>query len=208
MTPTPVRLIVLSVLGWPLFAGGGEQTISVRFYDYAQVPAPVLAKAQAQVGWIFENAGVRIRFVDCSQSAAGPGKQPRCAALKGPAQVTLMIKPKSMGPSWSRSEAELGSALLSDTEEFASYAYVFFDRVEKRAKLNGCSLPAVLATAMAHEIGHLLLGVGEHSSTGIMRGVWKRKHLKLAETGALHFTPRQAKKLRTRVEQRVLMAAR
>jgi hypothetical protein len=31
--------------------------------------------------------------------------------------------------------------------------------------------------AMAHEIGHLLLGTSAHASTGLMRAIWSRDEL-------------------------------
>ena len=54
----------------------------------------------------------------------------------------------------------------------ARRAYVFYERslsLETTTK----SLPAiVLATVLAHEIGHLLLPEGSHSQDGLMRAKW------------------------------------
>ena len=56
----------------------------------------------------------------------------------------------------------------------------------------------VLAHAMAHEIGHLLLPYG-HSATGLMRAEWDRKDLRLAVHGRLNFTAEQATLIRIRL---------
>ena len=84
-------------------------------------------------------------------------------------------------------------------------AYVFYSRVERVAwtHLNMSHDAArrdlysivVLAHAMAHEIGHLLLPYG-HSPTGLMRADWNAKDLDLALDGRLNFTSAQAELIR------------
>ena len=54
---------------------------------------------------------------------------------------------------------------------------------------------------MAHEIGHLLLGVG-HSPTGIMRAKLNRWDLLQAGRGQLKFTPEQSLLIRDEVAAR------
>ena len=46
----------------------------------------------------------------------------------------------------------------------------------------------VLGIVMAHEIGHLLLGFGAHSSAGIMSGRWGKFEMDLVAAGLLGFT--------------------
>jgi hypothetical protein len=53
---------------------------------------------------------------------------------------------------------------------------------------------------MAHELGHLLLGINAHSSTGIMRPVWNDDDIVAASKGNLYFTQAQGQILRTRLE--------
>ncbi len=48
---------------------------------------------------------------------------------------------------------------------------------------------------MAHEIGHLLLGVTSHSREGIMSIPWDAKKLQQVDLGRLGFTKEQASKL-------------
>ena len=56
----------------------------------------------------------------------------------------------------------------------------------------------VLAHAMAHEIGHLLLPYG-HAATGLMRADWDAKDMRLAVHGRLNFTSEQAELIQTRL---------
>jgi hypothetical protein len=91
-------------------------------------------------------------------------------------------------------------------------AYIFYDRVERVAQthLNASREPGtddmyaviVLAHAMAHEMGHLLLPYG-HSSTGLMRADWNAKDLRLAEDGRLNFTSEQAELIRGQLLARI-----
>ena len=53
----------------------------------------------------------------------------------------------------------------------------------------------VLAHAMAHEVGHLLLPHG-HSDTGLMRADWDADDLWSAANGELNFTAGQAESIR------------
>ena len=59
---------------------------------------------------------------------------------------------------------------------------------------------------MAHEIGHLLLGVNAHQPYGIMRSAWKIGDFRAAERGELLFSEEQASKIRAEVARRVTAA--
>jgi hypothetical protein len=54
---------------------------------------------------------------------------------------------------------------------------IFYDRIERleeRALTADATAPQILGHAMAHEIGHLLLGSTKHSAAGIMKGHWEQ----------------------------------
>jgi hypothetical protein len=94
---------------------------------------------------------------------------------------------------------------IGTSEHRGRLAYVFYNRVEYIARTHlNVSHDAerkdlysivVLAHAMAHEIGHLLLPYG-HSPTGLMRADWNAKDLDLALDGRLNFTSAQAELIR------------
>jgi hypothetical protein len=85
---------------------------------------------------------------------------------------------------------------------YSSLSSVFYERVKELVKLRGSTRAALLGNIMAHEIGHLLLGIGSHSSRGIMRFPWKRREVELADKGWLRFTPQQAERIRAQVRAR------
>jgi hypothetical protein len=51
------------------------------------------------------------------------------------------------------------------------------------------STEQVLACAIAHELGHLLLPVRGHSADGLMRACWSRDEFQRAAQGQLKFLP-------------------
>jgi hypothetical protein len=59
----------------------------------------------------------------------------------------------------------------------------------------------ILGHAIAHEIGHVLLGSSEHSSSGLMRAQWNQANWHLASAGLLTFLPEQTERMREEVSR-------
>jgi hypothetical protein len=76
-------------------------------------------------------------------------------------------------------------------------------RIREEAAEYGVQPNEVLGPAIAHEIGHLLLGQQGHSPTGIMRARWRREDYGTAPLGAFKFNPKQAVQIRAEVGRRV-----
>jgi hypothetical protein len=72
----------------------------------------------------------------------------------------------------------------------------FYQRITEWASGAEFSAYQVLSHAMAHEIGHLLLGPNSHSRNGIMRAQWNRDDLRVIARASLRFTPEQTERLR------------
>ena len=77
--------------------------------------------------------------------------------------------------------------------------WLFYDQILHVARGYHEPLEDILALAMAHEIGHLLLPYPGHSSTGVMVGDWDREGLRAIAGGSLQFTPAQASAMRTKI---------
>jgi hypothetical protein len=76
---------------------------------------------------------------------------------------------------------------------------IFYDRIERlemRPISGGATVSQILGYAMAHEIGHVLLGSTEHSADGIMRGPWKQPEFERRAKGWLQFTTQQSAAMR------------
>jgi hypothetical protein len=68
----------------------------------------------------------------------------------------------------------------------------------------GASPGMILGLAATHELGHLLMGSGEHSPSGLMRARWGSKDLGRAARGELQFTHDQIMKLRAGALARIV----
>lgn len=177
--------------------------INVRVLNYAQVSQNELARAAKEATKIFREAAVEMAWLDCPTSHAEEERYPACGQLSGPTAVNVRILPASMAARLKLPAESLGYALPSPKVANASDAWVFYNRVEKLAESKDASRAQILGHAMAHEIGHLLLGPDRHSARGIMRAEWHREELQCAAQGQLLFSARQHKLIRAEVLARM-----
>jgi len=176
--------------------------IIARVYNYAVVSRGTLLGAERESSRIFREAGVEVAWLDCPTSYAQEEKYPACAAPLGAMAVDLRVVPASMTERFRSNGEEAGMALPSSRTGGASAAWVFYQRVEDLAESQVATPSQILGHAIAHEIGHLLLGPKSHSRTGIMRGNWDRRYLQEASQGQLLFTRDQAGRIRAEVSNR------
>ena len=160
-------------------------------------------RAERQATGFFRKAGIETEWADCPLSVAELGMYPRCEALSGPAVITVRILPQSMAQPYGRFSNGPGFALLSDRGRFATEAYILYHQVSESAGKAGCSVCALLALSMAHEIGHLLLGKMGHSSDGIMKATWGQADARQVEAGEMKFTASQARSMQFQVLRRM-----
>jgi hypothetical protein len=119
-----------------------------------------------------------------------------------PATLVVRILPRSKAEGLKQPAAALGFAMLSNSGELAHYSSVFYHRVDKLSGIWTSSRPVVLGHVIAHEVGHLLLGEGGHSRTGLMTADWNRAELERINQRAFTFTSQQAKEIRARSLER------
>jgi hypothetical protein len=91
---------------------------------------------------------------------------------------------------------------LYPSDGFAGVANVFSHSTEEFAKRATPSYQVILAHVMAHELGHLLLGVGSHSAAGIMHVPWTKKELERMAQGSMLFSSREADRIRQQIRAR------
>jgi hypothetical protein len=91
----------------------------------------------------------------------------------------------------------MGTA-IGEIHETGGSAFVFYDRVLTSAHDREQDVARVLAYAMAHEMGHLLLPPPAHSPVGIMRSEWDSDDLRHIASGSLQFTALQANAIRAK----------
>jgi hypothetical protein len=175
--------------------------LRVRVCNYAAVPAKTVASAELLTTEIFQAAGVKTVWVHDSEIDGVPIRAESPRSEPAP-DIDLRILTAPMGSQLGFAQEKLGFALECASGEGACYASVFYQRVEKLAGQAAASLPRVLACVFAHEIGHLLLGVGSHSKRGIMRAEWNPADFNSADLRGLLFTPSQVKLIQANVRER------
>jgi hypothetical protein len=187
-----------------LFLAGTAEpnlTIAVRVYNLAHVSAPTLAQAEKVATRIFREVGIDTVWLECPPSASDVQRFAGCQPNLGPMYLNLRLIPRfdSVGAGFRRTD--LGFA--SPSKEEGVYASIFYHRVQQIARTGPASEPQILGHAIAHEIGHLLLGSNSHSSTGIMRAQWRRDDLRRATVQLLRFTQEERERMRADVSARL-----
>jgi hypothetical protein len=176
--------------------------ILLQVPDPVSVPLHVVTLAKTEMTRIYAEAGVTVTWTDLA-SLTEQGGTASSLEQAGPV-LTLVVLSRELSERFPVATDALGAAATSPGRR-GRIAYVFYDRVERIAPayLNMARRPGhddidrivVLAHAMAHEIGHLLLPHG-HSESGLMRADWTAMDLRDAKAGDLNFSSEQAASIR------------
>jgi hypothetical protein len=160
--------------------------VVVQLANVVNVPASLVQPAQMEVTRLYREIGVDVQWT------AGDD-EPRGDRLK----VRVVLLAYESGALHHRAMTVMGAAVR--TAEDTPVAYVFYRRVEAEAARYSVAPAAVLACAIAHELGHLLLPDGTnggHSRTGLMRAAWDRHDFDRSQQGLLRFSADQAARIR------------
>ena len=180
-------------------------TIVLEVRDRARIPTHIVTRAKAEMTRIYRDACVNIMWSDRAPGVGQPHPLPSPGATDP--GFALVVLPRQTADQLLVATEALGAA-AGTREERGRMAYVFYDRVERVARTHlhtgrrtgtyDLDDIVVLAHAMAHEIGHLLLPYG-HSATGLMRANWDDADLRRALRRQLNFTAQQAESIRARL---------
>jgi hypothetical protein len=167
--------------------------IVLRVRDTARVPEDVLTNAQGDVTRIYREAGVEILWPR-AESLSAESNAVRRAALT----VAILTQDKAEQIGSGGADSRVGFAART-ADGKGQLVYVIYDRVQLLTGGNGLRRARMLAIAIAHEIGHLLLPDKGHSLTGLMRAYWTHADLRLVQRELIFFTPGQSRLLRNRI---------
>jgi hypothetical protein len=183
----------------PEHAPGSEPALflTLLVYNYADVPVKALKEANREVRRIFRQAGVKAIWLDC---IAADSKGAACVQ-DPPGSLMIRIIPRT---STIDTGHLFGLAFVAN-EGFSKYATIFFGELRARAKGDEIFQGRILGYAIAHEVGHLLLGRQRHAPTGIMMSGWTTKALRSDVKQFFLFTNREAKQLRANVRARLAL---
>ena len=167
-------------------AVGTALTVRVQVTDYANLSRKELA-----------TAAYRMAGLDMIWSSAPVESEASDNTVPPSINVRVVIVPRNMTEKKCRAEglsdSVMGVAISGATEARGRIAYIFYDRIERIAVSQHMPVARGLGHVMAHEVGHLLIGVNSHSDQGLMRPNWNP-----GESRVQTFTASQVQQIRSR----------
>jgi len=192
-----VGLVAITGFAFPATALADDAdtrpTVTVLVYNHTQASGVILA-AEREAERILDEAGVRPVWLDCLDRNSAADPQGLCGKAREPADVVLRLLP---GPTPHGFQDTLFGITFLPT-----LASVYYEYAVGLAK-NDKEVPTILGCAIAHELGHLLLGPKSHSGGGIMHGEWGPREFRLALMGGLLFTSQQSKVIQAETRRRM-----
>jgi hypothetical protein len=187
----------------------GRPNLQVSVFNRAEVPEDKLMQAEARAEKIMSRAGIDLTWLNCPVSASGTARLPAptisesCRAIHYPAHVaiTILERPRNA------SADTFGHAFLNE-QGSGSYIDVYYERVSALRSESTIAPAEVLGCVIAHEIGHLELGLDSHSKSGLMRAHWDSQSLFDAAKGQLLFSPSQVICMQTTLASKPTPASR
>jgi hypothetical protein len=164
-------VVFLALRGSPTVQAAPPRRI-VRVYDAVGASAGERRSAEAQAAAVLKDAGIAVVWREC------PSELDDCAAPLEATEVMVRLvnSPRRMLAADDLADS-LGYSLVDVKEGRGWLATIFVDRIDRVARGANASSTRLFGRAMAHEIGHLLLGVPTHADHGLMRGRWTAAQL-------------------------------
>ena len=168
-------------------------TITIHAYNYAAVSEKTLARAKEEAERIFRCAGLTALWVGHPVEDGDQGRPGGPTARWDGTHFVLRLLTQSRE---GLAKYAMGEALS------LRIVNVFMNRVAEHLRVGELSAGQVLGHAVAHEIGHHLLGDNSHAPRGIMVANWSKQHLRQMSKGDLLFIQQEVKRIQAEVRQR------
>jgi len=180
-----------------------DSKIQVFVYNYAGVSSETLARAEREAARIYDRTGIETEWLECPLTPDEAPQYPACQLPVSSAPLAIRLLSRSMSERIGLSQATFGSALLPEDGGYGMIAQACAHCAEDLAQRHTAAYAVILGYVMAHELGHLLLGVGSHAPTGLMHVPWYKKELDSIAEGSLLFTPPEGARMRRQVLARL-----
>jgi hypothetical protein len=179
-------------------AGQHGFRITVLVANRASVPAATIAKMQSEAGWVLSKAGISTTWIGCPFSTEPAEANSPCVGRLGGTRFLVRLTRDHVTHHGSIWDTTMGFAHI--TPNGGSYATVLMDPVEELTREQQLvSQAQILGHAVAHEIGHLVMGLNSHSPRGLMRAGWKANDLRDMAERHLLFSKREGERMRIRI---------
>ncbi len=184
-------ITILFVLASAPASLGQKLEVNVLVFSDVPISGDLLARAEKRAQAIFSYAGLTITWFDCTHPD-DRDNDPICFNNLH----DLMLKLTSHS---SKARIDAGGVAFLGPGGTGRYADVFWNRVKEIGENSSVSLDHILGSVMAHEMGHLLLGMSSHSINGLMCAHWGSAELHHIEREDFYFLPQEAKRMRSRI---------
>jgi hypothetical protein len=174
--------------------------VTLRVVNEAGVDQRTLIRAGDEAAAILRRSEVELVWLSCEAGWADPTSTDPCRRQTGPVEFWFFIvrrKPRA------KSDEMVG---FTDWDEISNKGlagayYPAAVELARRYRID-CDAYQILGAAIAHEVGHLLLGANAHSSLGLMQAFWGPAQVKRISTGSLNFTSDQSKQIQNAIRIR------
>jgi hypothetical protein len=177
-------------------APSSEALVTVRTYNYAALSIGQLAAAKSEARHIFRTAGISVEWIDCRVRGGDEGAACTEPLLAG---RDLMLRLVDRIPAEGERIVALGESMLDRERRGGVLMTIDVSPVRSVAARAFTSISTLLGRAVAHEIGHLLLGSAEHPRLGLMRALWSHDELRGLKPAHWGFSAREAAQMRQTV---------
>jgi hypothetical protein len=169
-------------LGWSPSAPNLH--VLVRVHDSASVDEKTRDSALGVAEEILSAAGITVSWHRCDLESHNPAS---CSVpLSAEERVIQFMRSAIDTRTWDH--LPLGEAVIDPVRKFGALARVYADRIRWKADETRFKADVLLGRAIAHEVGHLLLGTTRHSATGLMRAFWSTDELLRGQRADWTFT--------------------
>ena len=173
---------------------GESARVTISFYNEAEVPEDVLARAENEASQLFHQGGIEVNWLNCRVPAVSEEASLACREAVFPEHLHLRVVRKSLG----LKGETMGISFQSD-DGSGCYADLFYEPMEQLHQSDGTDIASLLGYVAAHEIGHLLLGRNSHASAGIMHAHWTAEELAIARVGGLVFSEQESLRMKAKL---------
>lgn len=191
---TTVALCVSVAAGTSGRAAVIMDSLVIRIYDNAGVLQGQRARAMKAADQILSNADLHAEWLDCPAGVSGVAAE-ACHAPPGPHELIIRVTRAPREPHLTNRQ-DLGYSLVDARTGIGRFGTVFMDRVDTMARQSNTDPSTILGRAVAHEIGHLVLGTNGHANAGLMRQVWTVSEVLRNRAEDWLFAPQQRPGLR------------
>jgi len=174
-------------------ASSNEGAVAVRTYNYAAMSLAHLAAAKLEAEHIFRRAGISLQWIECRVPGQDDGAACTEPLLPG---RDLILRLVDRTPARDERIVALGESMLDREQGGGVLMTVDLFGVRTVAGGASTSMLTLLGRAIAHEMGHLLLGSVDHPRLGLMRALWSHDELRGLKPAHWEFSGREAARMR------------